>query len=121
MVAGGPGPRGSGRDHGHADRGSGPRPVASSLGDAVHLLGVEGAVELATLKRGWAGAVGTEVAAHCWPVSFRRGQLTVATDHPAWATELRIQSGQLLKGIRSIAPEVESVAVQVSPDGGRGW
>jgi predicted nucleic acid-binding Zn ribbon protein len=121
MVAGEPGPGRSGRNRAHDDRGAGPRPVASSLNDAVHLLGVEGAVELATVKRGWVVAVGEEVAAHCWPVSYRRGQLTVATNHPAWATELRIQSGQLLKGIRSIAPEVESVAVQISPNGGRDW
>jgi len=95
--------------------------VASSLRDAAHLMGAEGLVELAALRRGWAGVVGAEVAAHCWPASFRRGQLTVATDHPAWATELRILSGQLLKGIQSVAPGVESVTVQVSPYGGRDW
>jgi predicted nucleic acid-binding Zn ribbon protein len=120
MVAGDPGPRRPAGERGHG-RGAGPRPVASSLADAAHLLGVEGGVELATVRKGWAEAVGAEVAAHCWPAALRHGQLTVATDHPAWATQLRILSGQLLTGIKSIAPEVEAVVIQVSPYGGRDW
>jgi len=95
--------------------------VASSLADAAHVLGVDGAVELAAVKKRWAEAVGPHVASHCWPVLLDHGQLTVATDHPAWASQLRILSGQLLTGIRSVAPAVDSLTFQVSPHGGHGW
>lgn len=99
----------------------GPLPVASSLGDAARLLGLDGAVELAAVNRSWAAAVGPQVAAHCWPVALAHGQLTVATDHPAWACELRILSLQLLSEISSMVPAVQSLVVQVSPRSARDW
>jgi len=44
----------------------------------------------------WPDIVGGHIAAHCTPVEFNDGILTVRTDSPAWATELRMLAPQLL-------------------------
>lgn len=44
----------------------------------------------------WADIVGGHIAAHCTPVEFNDGVLTVRTDSAAWATELRMLAPQLL-------------------------
>ncbi|NUR28197.1 MAG: DUF721 domain-containing protein, partial [Catenulispora sp.] len=44
----------------------------------------------------WPEIVGGHIAAHCTPVEFHEGVLTVRTDSTAWATELRMMAPQLL-------------------------
>lgn len=44
----------------------------------------------------WPAIVGTEVAAHCTPVTFSDGTLTVRADSTAWATQLRLMSSSIL-------------------------
>ena len=44
----------------------------------------------------WPAIVGTEVAAHCTPVTFSDGALTVRADSTAWATQLRLMSSSIL-------------------------
>ena len=44
----------------------------------------------------WPAIVGTEVAAHCMPVTFSDGALTVRADSTAWATQLRLMSSSIL-------------------------
>jgi predicted nucleic acid-binding Zn ribbon protein len=78
-------------------------------------------MELAALGRQWAALVGDTVAAHSWPVSLKNGALTLGTDHHAWASELRLLSGDLLARLRAGGLDVRSLAVQVSPWEGRGW
>jgi predicted nucleic acid-binding Zn ribbon protein len=99
----------------------GPRPLAASLRDAARSLGAEGAVELAAVKARWADVVGPQVAAHAWPQSLRQGTLTVATDHHAWASELRSLSGQLVKSLQEEGLEVRSLTVSVSHRERPGW
>ncbi|MGO9661582.1 MAG: DUF721 domain-containing protein [Acidimicrobiales bacterium] len=98
-----------------------PKRVGASLSDVASIIGADGAVELAALARQWAGLVGNTVAAHSWPVSLKNGALTLGTDHHAWASELRLLSGDLLARLRDDGLDVRSLAVQVSPWGGRGW
>lgn len=47
----------------------------------------------------WARLVGEEVAEHAQPVALREGELTVRASSTAWATQLRLLQGQLLKKI----------------------
>jgi predicted nucleic acid-binding Zn ribbon protein len=49
----------------------------------------------------WPEIVGSHIAAHCTPVEFNDGVLTVRTDSPAWATELRMLAPQLLAKLNS--------------------
>jgi predicted nucleic acid-binding Zn ribbon protein len=47
----------------------------------------------------WPEIVGTEVASHSQPESFTEGRLVVRADSTAWATELRLQAGMVLKRV----------------------
>lgn len=84
-------------------------------------MGAETAVELATVSNCWERVVGPQVAAHAWPQSLRQGALVVATDHPAWATELRFLSAQLIDRLRVEGVEIGSLTVTVSHRERPGW
>ena len=99
----------------------GPRPLTASLRDAARSLGADGAVELAAVNARWAQVVGPQVAAHAWPQSLRQGTLTVATDHHAWASELRSLAGQLVRSLQEDGLEVRSLTVSVSHRERPGW
>ncbi|GAA3213058.1 DUF721 domain-containing protein [Actinocorallia longicatena] len=45
----------------------------------------------------WAGIVGPELAAHTSPGAFEGGELVVNCDSPAWAQQVRLLAGQLVK------------------------
>ncbi|HVW43754.1 MAG TPA: DciA family protein [Amycolatopsis sp.] len=47
----------------------------------------------------WSRLVGDEVAEHAQPVALKDGELTVRATSTAWATQLRLLQGQLLKKI----------------------
>lgn len=45
----------------------------------------------------WPAIVGPELAAHCQPLSFDRGELVVQADSTAWATQLRLLAPTLVR------------------------
>jgi len=49
----------------------------------------------------WPQIVGAEIAQHTTPISILEGTLTIQTSSTAWATQLRLVSGQLLKSIQN--------------------
>jgi predicted nucleic acid-binding Zn ribbon protein len=98
-----------------------PKRVSASLAGAASVMGADGALELADLARRWATLVGDDVAAHSWPVSLKSGALALGTDHHAWASELRLLSGDLVARLRASGFDIASLTVQVSPWEGRGW
>ena len=53
----------------------------------------------ASLFGRWEHVVGSEVADHCRPVKLERGELTIEAESTAWATQLRLLAGSLLKQI----------------------
>jgi len=57
-----------------------------------------------TLFTDWAKVVGDDVASHCSPVSLVDGELTIQTTSTAWATQLNLIAGPLLKTISNSAP-----------------
>jgi predicted nucleic acid-binding Zn ribbon protein len=44
----------------------------------------------------WPAIVGADVSAHCTPVTFSEGVLTVRADSTAWATQLRLMTSSIL-------------------------
>jgi predicted nucleic acid-binding Zn ribbon protein len=54
---------------------------------------------LAAIFGRWQQLVGPDIAAHAKPVSLRRGQLVLVVDHPAWASQLRFMTGDLMTRI----------------------
>lgn len=53
-------------------------------------------VAIGSVMGRWPAIVGTEVAAHCTPVTFSDGVLTVRAESTAWATQLRLMSSSIL-------------------------
>jgi predicted nucleic acid-binding Zn ribbon protein len=53
-------------------------------------------VAIGSVMGRWPAIVGTEVAAHCTPVTFSDGVLIVRAESTAWATQLRLMSSSIL-------------------------
>ncbi len=71
--------------------------------------GWEGTAASAAVLARWGALVGEEIAAHCHPVSLRDGELTLAAESTAWATQLRLPAVRdtLLARIRAeLGPDV---------------
>jgi predicted nucleic acid-binding Zn ribbon protein len=58
---------------------------------------------------GWAEIVGPQLAAHTQPESFDDGELVIGADSPAWATQVRLLTPQLL---RRLAEELGAETVR---------
>jgi predicted nucleic acid-binding Zn ribbon protein len=106
-------------------RPSGPPPgerdplhVSESLGQVTRRLGGANPEVLATLFSRWEVLVGPEIAAHCQPVSVRRGVLDLLVDQPAWASQIRFMAGEILAALADSArnSEVTDIRVRVSDE-----
>ena len=99
------------------DDDAGPRPAKASLDAIAHKLGAPKAASLAALFDRWAEIVGDAVAAHAQPRSLKRGVLSVAVDHPAWATELRYMEAEIMARSNGVAGAgtVAKIEVRVVP------
>jgi predicted nucleic acid-binding Zn ribbon protein len=47
----------------------------------------------------WDKVVGPDIAAHCRPIKLEDGELTVEAESTAWATQLRLLTGTIIKKI----------------------
>lgn len=98
------------------------------FGDAVRRLveerGWQETTTNANVLQRWDVLVGPEVADHCQPVSLVEGELVLVAESSAWATQLRLLTGHLLKTLREQAGPgvVEKIVVRgpAQPDWRRG-
>ncbi len=66
----------------------------------------------------WAAIVGREVAEHCRPESYAEGRLVVRTDSTAWATQLTLLAGSVVKRLNEeLGDETVRVIDVVGPRG----
>jgi predicted nucleic acid-binding Zn ribbon protein len=64
----------------------------------------------------WPALVGSDVAAHCAPATLRDGELRIAAESTAWATQLRLLSATLLaRLVAELGPEVVTKLVITGP------
>ena len=98
-----------------------PRRVSESLDRLARRLGAPTAGVTAAVFSRWEELVGPDIAAHSHPVSLHDGVLTLAVDHPAWATQLRFMTAELIDriGAGTGSSEVTSIVVRVAGPGGR--
>jgi predicted nucleic acid-binding Zn ribbon protein len=69
----------------------------------------------------WPSLVGAEIATRCHPVSLTDGQLRIAAESTAWATQLRLLSGTLLARLAAqLGPQVVT-RVEVSGPVAPSW
>ncbi|SCE86850.1 Predicted nucleic acid-binding protein, contains Zn-ribbon domain (includes truncated derivatives) [Micromonospora coriariae] len=101
--SGGSGDGGSGRRlRGYSGPGPDPRdpqPLSVVLNRLVKARGWQQPAAEATVFGAWERVVGAEVAQHSRPVKLENGELTVEARSTAWATQLRLLAGSLLKQI----------------------
>lgn len=58
-------------------------------------------VAIGSVMGRWPAIVGADVAAHCSPMTFSDGVLTVRAESTAWATQLRLMSSSILGRLES--------------------
>ncbi|MET7834090.1 DciA family protein [Micromonospora sediminicola] len=76
-----------------------PQPLGAVLDKLVKARGWQQPAAEATVFGAWEKVVGPEVAQHSRPVKLENGELTVEARSTAWATQLRLLAGSLLKQI----------------------
>lgn len=91
-----PGRNRGGYSGAHPDPWADPQPVGRLLDVLVTDQGWDRPLADARVFAEWAQLVGADVAAHCTPQTLRDGELRIAAESTAWATQLRLLSRQLL-------------------------
>ena len=86
-----------------------PLAVSSSLDRLARRLGAPPPSVASAVFARWEEMVGPQVAAHATPRSLRGGVLVIAVDEPAWATQLRMLSADLLARLAAAAPDPSAV------------
>lgn len=96
---------------------SGPRRLKEGLDRLASGLRVPRSQVLRKVFDSWEELVGSVMAAHSSPVRLVGGELVVTVDDPAWATEMRFFSAELIGRINAAAEEeaVISLTVKVRP------
>jgi predicted nucleic acid-binding Zn ribbon protein len=85
------------RGGGGAGRGGDPRAFGSAIKDLLSDRGWEQKAAVGGIFGDWPRIVGPELAEHTTPQKFEDGELTIAVDSPAWATQLRLLAGTLVR------------------------
>jgi len=96
---------------------SGPKRLGEALNQLTSRLKAPRAQVLKMVFEAWEELVGSVMAAHTSPVRLVDGELVVAVDDPAWATEMRFFSPELIARINAAAEEeaVISLTIRVRP------
>jgi len=74
-----------------------PAPLNSAIGGLVADAGWDLAVAAGSVFGRWAQIVGPDLAAHTKPEGLADGELIVTADSTAWATQLRLLAGELVR------------------------
>jgi predicted nucleic acid-binding Zn ribbon protein len=86
-----------------------PQAVASAISRLVAERGWSETVAVGGVLGRWEAVVGADIAAHCRPLNFADGVLTVTADSSTWAAQVRLLAPTLL---RKLADEVGEGTVQ---------
>ncbi len=78
-----------------------PAPLGSAISGLVAETGWELAVATGSVFGRWAQIVGPDLAAHTKPAGLTDGELTVTADSTAWATQVRLLAGELVRRLNS--------------------
>jgi predicted nucleic acid-binding Zn ribbon protein len=78
-----------------------PRPLAAAIEGLLSAEGWTLAAATGSVFGRWAQIVGGDLAAHTTPESLTDGELTVAADSTAWATQVRLLAAQLVRRLNA--------------------
>ncbi len=93
--------------------GADPVAFGTAINELLAARGWQAPVQAAGVISRWPELVGPDIAAHCAPSSFTDGELVLAAESTAWATQLRLMAPTLLSKINGElgAGAVKSVRV----------
>jgi predicted nucleic acid-binding Zn ribbon protein len=98
-----------------------PMSIGAIVGQSIPELGWTAPLSEARLFGQWASLVGTDIADRCQPVSLRNGELRIAAESTAWATQLRLLAPQLLKRICAELPPGTVSRLQITGPSAPSW
>jgi predicted nucleic acid-binding Zn ribbon protein len=78
-----------------------PAPLDAAIGGLIAEAGWDLAVAIGSLFGRWAQIVGPDLAAHTTPAGLTDGELVVTADSTAWATQLRLLAGDLVRRLNA--------------------
>jgi predicted nucleic acid-binding Zn ribbon protein len=95
-----------------------PQPLKGVVARLFEQRGWQAPMAEARVFTDWAGLVGADIAAHCEPVSLIDGELRVAAQSTAWATQLRLLGATMLGNLaRELGPTVVRKVIVTGPVG----
>ncbi|MDQ1704043.1 MAG: hypothetical protein QOF18_409 [Frankiaceae bacterium] len=84
-----------------------PARIGESVGDLVRERKWDATLRAEGILTRWEQLVGAEISAHCRPERLADGELTCVAESSAWATQIRLLSGQLLARLAAdLGPDV---------------
>lgn len=91
--------------------------LGSSVESMLQFQGLGSAALLARIINLWPSVVGERMNAHATPAKIDGKELIVSVDHPAWATEIRMQSSRIVSQLESElkSPLINRLKVHVLP------
>ena len=98
-----------------------PVPISASLDSVVRSLRGPSREAVSGLFGNWDEAVGEQVATHVRPIKLDEAVLVVEVDDPAWATQVKFLSSNIIARLHEVAGvRVERIDVRVERRGARG-
>jgi predicted nucleic acid-binding Zn ribbon protein len=82
-----------------------PRPIGEAIGAVVRARGLGESAVLAQVMTAFEQAVGPEVSNHVVPVAIHGRELVCEVDSSAYATQLRLLSGEVLARLEEVIGE----------------
>jgi predicted nucleic acid-binding Zn ribbon protein len=102
-----------------------PQPLAAAIGGLLSDQGWKEQAAVGSVFSNWSQIVGPDLAAHTRPDGFADGELAIAADSTAWATQVRLLASALVRRLNSELGEGTVRRVKVrGPAGPRqrgGW
>lgn len=78
-----------------------PQPLSTAIGGLMSDHGWRQRVAVGSVFGNWAQIVGADLAAHTRPDGFADGELTIAADSTAWATQVRLLASMLVRRLNA--------------------
>jgi predicted nucleic acid-binding Zn ribbon protein len=94
-----------------------PVPVDRGLQRVLHALGTPSTAAMGSLFDDWVGLVGEQLATHARPVRLRASTLVLAVDDPAWATQVRWMTAEVLERLAAGLGEGVVTELEVRVEG----
>jgi predicted nucleic acid-binding Zn ribbon protein len=98
-----------------------PQTLDAAMGRLVGEQGWETELRVQGVFARWSALVGSDVAEHATPESFTEGRLVVRTDSTAWATQITLLSGDLLRRLNEVLGDGTVTAIDVAGPRAPSW